>query len=412
MLHPKGSPTIDVLDSTQPLSLRSLHLPLGAVIRPVGAASSPASFRLTLGRCLVGSGPTCDLVINEPTVSRAHVELQLVPEGVVVQDLVSRNGTYYLGQRIERMILGLGGRIQVGAATLALEADTQALDGGAVFDRDEYRGMVGASKAMHHLFTILERLEGSLVTALIEGESGTGKDLVARALREGSSVSKGPFVVLNCGAIPRELVASELFGHKRGAFSGAVESRRGAFELADHGTLFLDEIGELPLEVQPMLLRALEEGEVRPLGGDRAEHVKVRVVAATNRDLSREVEAGRFREDLFYRLAVVRLPVPPLRERPEDIAPWPCASPATPASPTCPPACSSSSRRAPGPATRASSATPCRPTPPSAPCPTRGARARPPSTSPSASWPTWPGATTSRKTRSSIASPASTSRRC
>jgi transcriptional regulator with GAF, ATPase, and Fis domain len=181
--------------------------------------------------------------------------------------------------------------------------------------------MVGASKAMHHLFTILERLEGSLVTALIEGESGTGKDLVARALREGSSVAKGPFVVLNCGAIPRELVASELFGHKRGAFSGAVESRRGAFELADHGTLFLDEIGELPLEVQPMLLRALEEGEVRPLGGDRAEHVKVRVVAATNRDLSREVEAGRFREDLFYRLAVVRLPVPPLRERPEDIAP-------------------------------------------------------------------------------------------
>ena len=213
MLHPKGPLTIDVLDSTQPLSLRSLHLPLGAVIRPVGAASSPASFRLTLGRCIVGSGPTCDLVINEPTVSRAHVELQLVPEGVVVQDLVSRNGTYYLGQRIERMILGLGGRIQVGAATLAVEADTQALDGGAVFDRDEYRGMVGASKAMHHLFAILERLEGSLVTALIEGESGNGKDLVARALREGSSVAKGPFVVLNCGAVPAALpLLEQLYG--------------------------------------------------------------------------------------------------------------------------------------------------------------------------------------------------------
>jgi DNA-binding NtrC family response regulator len=313
--------TIDTLDATAPFGTSALALPLGARIRPIAVACAPASFRLRAGRCLVGAGGSCDLVISEPTVSRTHLELELLPEGVRVSDLGSRNGTFYLGQRIERMVLGLGARIQVGAATVALEADTESLEGALSYDGDEYRGMVGVSRSMRHLFAILERLEGSLVTALIEGESGTGKDLVARALRQGSSVAKGPFVVLNCGAIPRELVASELFGHKRGAFSGAIESRRGAFELANHGTLFLDEIGELPLDVQPMLLRALEEGEVRPVGGDHPEHVKVRVIAATNRDLRREVESGRFREDLFYRLAVVRLPVPPLRERPEDIAP-------------------------------------------------------------------------------------------
>ena len=156
---------------------------------------------------------------------------------------------------------------------------------------------------------------------LIEGESGVGKEEVARAIHEGSSVSEGPLVVLNCGALPRDLVGSELFGHKRGAFTGATESRKGAFDAADGGTLFLDELGELPLDQQPSLLRALETGEVRPIGGDVPRKVNVRVIAATNRNLEEEVEAGRFREDLFYRLAVIRLTVPPLRERVEDIEP-------------------------------------------------------------------------------------------
>ena len=154
---------------------------------------------------------------------------------------------------------------------------------------------------------------------LIQGESGCGKELVAQALHDQSKVNQGAFVALNCGALPRETLASELFGHRKGAFTGALESRRGAFESADGGTLFLDEIGELPLEIQPHLLRAIELGEIRPLGEDKPKRVKVRLIAATNRELEVEVKAGRFRQDLFFRLAVVRLSVPALRERREDI---------------------------------------------------------------------------------------------
>ncbi|MEQ9324297.1 MAG: sigma-54 dependent transcriptional regulator, partial [Polyangiaceae bacterium] len=163
--------------------------------------------------------------------------------------------------------------------------------------------------------------EGSLATVLVQGESGVGKERICRALHDGSKVADGPFVALNCGAFPRELIASELFGHKKGAFSGAVDDRQGAFQNADGGTLMLDEIGELPLELQPMLLRALELGEVKRLGDEKPRYVKVRVVAATNRDLEEEVRQGRFRQDLYYRLAVVKLNVPPLRERPADIEP-------------------------------------------------------------------------------------------
>jgi transcriptional regulator with GAF, ATPase, and Fis domain len=172
---------------------------------------------------------------------------------------------------------------------------------------------------MRHLCAILQRLEGSLVNVLVQGESGVGKELVARAIHQGSPRADGPLVVVNCGAIARELILSELFGHKKGAFTGALERRVGAFEAADGGTIFLDEIGELPLEVQPVLLRALESGEVRPVGENEAKTVSVRVIAATNRDLEEGVKAGAFRADLYYRLAVVKLAVPPLRERPEDI---------------------------------------------------------------------------------------------
>jgi DNA-binding NtrC family response regulator len=296
--------------------------PLGAVLRVVGAKATPQVYRLKSGRCVVGSGPGCDLVIAEATVSRSHLEVDLVPEGIAVRDLGSRNGTFYLGQRVEKMVLAIGARLTVGGrASLEIEADAASLREELDYDKDSYRGIVGASPSMRRLFAMLARLEGSLVTVLIEGESGVGKELIARALHEGSRVSSGPLVIVNCGAIPRDLVASELFGHRRGAFTGAVDARRGAFESADGGTLFLDEIGELPVDVQPMLLRALEAGEVRAVGGDQPTQVSVRVVAATNRDLEKEVPQGRFREDLFYRLAVVRLHVPPLRERLEDVEP-------------------------------------------------------------------------------------------
>jgi transcriptional regulator with GAF, ATPase, and Fis domain len=296
--------------------------PLGALLAVTGAAATPETYALVDGCIVVGSGPTADIVISEPTVSRAHLEIELVPEGISVRDLGSTNGTFYLGQRVERMVMPMGGSLRVGGvATLSIQADTEALNDGLEYARNEYRGIVGASAAMRRLFALLTRLEGSTVPILIEGESGVGKELIARALHQGSRVAAGPLVTLNCGAMPRDLMASEMFGHRKGAFTGAMETRKGAFEQAEGGTLFLDEIGELPLDLQPMLLRALESGEIRAVGGDQVRQVSVRVIAATNRDLQDEVRAGRFREDLFYRLAVVRLLVPPLRDRIEDIEP-------------------------------------------------------------------------------------------
>jgi DNA-binding NtrC family response regulator len=182
-----------------------------------------------------------------------------------------------------------------------------------------YGALFGSSAAMQRIYGMLERLERSLATVLVEGESGTGKELVAGVLHERSMVRSGPFVVVNCAALDRSLVRSELFGHARGAFTGAFESRAGAFEAADQGTLFLDEIGELPLEIQPVLLRALETCRVQRVGETTERQVKVRLLAATHRNLKDLVREGKFREDLYYRLSVVRLRLPPLRERRSDI---------------------------------------------------------------------------------------------
>ena len=304
---------------TQTLHQGRRPAPLAAIVSVTAGEAKPEEFRLQQGECIVGSSREADIVIGVTTVSRRHVKLSLMPEGVLVEDLGSRNGTYYNGQRVERMVLSVGGELTVGPATIRVSLDTGALERAVASDEVQYHGMFGTSQAMRSLFAILRRLEGSLVPVLIEGESGVGKERVARALHESSAAAAGPFVVVNCGALARELVGSELFGHRRGAFSGAHESRKGAFRSADGGTLFLDEVGELPLEIQPTLLRAIELGEVRPLGEDQATRVKVRVVTATNRDLESEVSAGNFRRDLFYRLAVVRLTVAPLRDRPEDI---------------------------------------------------------------------------------------------
>jgi transcriptional regulator with GAF, ATPase, and Fis domain len=289
-------------------------------VRVSGAPASPKVRALGAGACVIGAGPQAAIIVDDPAVSRAHVELELVPEGVAVRDLGSRNGTFYLGQRVERAVLTLGSRLRIGGAELWIEPDLEALRASPdAAGEGGYRGLVGASAAMRQLFAVLTRLEGSLVPVLLEGESGVGKELIARAIHEGSGVASGPLITVNCGALGREMASSELFGHRKGAFTGAVDARRGAFEAASGGTLFLDEIGELPVEVQPVLLRALESGEIKPLGSDEPRRVKVRVVAATNRDLQSEVKAGRFRDDLFYRLAVVRIVVPPLRERMDDL---------------------------------------------------------------------------------------------
>jgi len=292
---------------------------LVALVRVSGAPAQPEQVRLDRGVCSLGSGAQNDIVIDDRAVSRSHAELEIVPEGVLVRDLGSRNGTFFGAHRVEKMTLAFGSALTIGRATVRIDLDRSSFDAAAAFSGDRYMGMLGTSPSMRQLFGMLDRLRGTLVPVLIEGESGVGKELVARAIHNGSDVAEGPFLALNCGALTRELVGSELFGHQKGAFTGASGSRKGAFLAAENGTLFLDEIGELPLEIQPALLRALEIGEVRPVGSDIPRKVKTRVLAATHRDLSKDVAVGRFRQDLYYRLAVIKLGVPSLSARPDDI---------------------------------------------------------------------------------------------
>lgn len=313
-----GLPPDSRIPATQSV-IRERRAPLPVVICMPEAYASPSSRRLNQGVWLLGGSPEADLIINEPTVSRRHLELEVVPEGVRVKDLGSRNGTFYLGQRIGELVITPNARIRVGNVDVSIEIDGEAL-GRSTEALANYGAMLGVSPGMRELFARLERLEGSLVNVLIEGESGTGKELIASAIHAQSGVANGPFIAFNCGAVQRTLVQSELFGHRRGAFTGAFESRVGVFEAAEGGTLFLDEIGELPLDVQPALLRVLEERKVTPVGESRARPLRVRVLSATNRALAERVAAGEFRQDLLYRLRVVSLRVPPLRERREDIA--------------------------------------------------------------------------------------------
>jgi DNA-binding NtrC family response regulator len=293
--------------------------PLGVLLRVLNAPASPAVFPLRAGSCRVGASSESDLVIEDETVSRQHLTIELVPEGVSVVDEGSRNGTFYRGQRLRSAVLAPGSQIVLGRVELAIELDASALSHAATGGGTGYGGLLGSSAAMRELFSMLKRLEGSLISVLVSGESGTGKELVARAIHDRSAVSAGPYVAVNCGALDRALVRSELFGHAKGAFTGAVEAHTGVFERASGGTLFLDEVGELPLDVQPMLLRALETGAITRLGETRERPVKVRVISATHRSLEQLTSEGAFREDLLYRLVVVRVNVPPLRERAEDI---------------------------------------------------------------------------------------------
>jgi transcriptional regulator with GAF, ATPase, and Fis domain len=222
------------------------------------------------------------------------------------------------GVRVRDAYARVDSSVLVGNSTLRVRLTHDVVEL-PLSSRERFGGLIGKSVAMRLVFTLLERVVSVDDTILVEGETGTGKELVAEAIHEESQRVGGPFIVFDCSAVAATLLESELFGHVRGAFSGALANREGAFEAAEGGTLFLDEVGELPLELQPKLLRALERFEVRPLGSNVHRRVDVRVVAATNRNLSEEVAKGRFREDLYYRLAVLRVELPPLRERPEDI---------------------------------------------------------------------------------------------
>ncbi len=265
----------------------------------------------------VGSSPDVDVPLADPSVSREHLAIRLGSQGWTLTDLGSTNGTFVGALRVERASLADESTIQVGKTTLLFQPLAEAVEE-EISPRVRFGRMLGASAAMRQTFALLERVAPTDLTVLVEGETGTGKELVAEGLHEHGG-RPGELIPVNCGAIPRELLESELFGHEKGAFTGAMKDRRGAFLAAHGGTLFLDEVGELPLDMQAKLLRALERREVKPVGADRPVPVDVRVVAATNRALAAEVTAGRFRQDLYYRLAVVVVRIPPLRTRLEDL---------------------------------------------------------------------------------------------
>jgi two-component system, NtrC family, nitrogen regulation response regulator GlnG len=276
------------------------------------------SIDLVPGNHVVGKSSDCALVLTDPKVSRQHLELQVTADGIVVRDLKSRNGSFIHGARFDEVRVGAQGLVRIGDSMLRLcEAENE---GDLVSAHNTCERMHGVSVKMRHVFALVDLLAPTDATILIQGETGTGKELCAEALHLRSHRKSGPFVVCDMAGMSQTLMESELFGHKKGAFTGAHADRRGAFEEAHGGTIFIDEIGELPLPQQPLLLRAIEQRQVKRVGATEYKKVDVRVIAATNRDLEAEVKAGRFREDLFHRLAVLRIFIPPLRERKEDIA--------------------------------------------------------------------------------------------
>ena len=269
-------------------------------------------------RTVVGTHASADVVLKDPTVSRFQLEIQVNETGVVLKDLGSRNGTWIGGVRVLSAVLEEDATIVIGRTTLRFEllADRYAI---ALREGESFGTMVGRSLSMRTAFTLLARAAKSEATLLLSGETGTGKDAAAEAVHAESARRDAPFIALDCGAIPAGLLEAELFGWERGAFTSAHAARAGVFEQAQGGTIFLDEIGELPPLLQSKLLRVLERREVRRLGSESVRPLDVRVVAATNRDLREEVNAGRFRSDLFFRLAVLEVRMPPLRDRLEDL---------------------------------------------------------------------------------------------
>jgi DNA-binding NtrC family response regulator len=266
----------------------------------------------------IGTADGNTLVLTDPTVSRHHVAIMPTARGHLVRDLGSTNGTVINGVVVERAYLAQNAVIAIGDTKVRFEVsdDDQRV---SLSSEQRWGRALGASPAMRRLFELLPRIAKADATVLLEGETGTGKSLIASAMHEDSPRAKGPFVVVDCGAIPPNLIESELFGHEKGSFTGATTTRIGAFEAARGGTLFLDEIGELPLDMQPKLLRALEERMIKRIGRNDSIALDIRLIAATNRELRREINEGRFRSDLYYRLNTIRVRVPPLRERREDI---------------------------------------------------------------------------------------------
>ncbi len=308
-------PATQFLEKPERNKLRVRKARLEVIRGPdVGSKRSLQSIHL-----LVGASPDCDLMLTDPAVSRRHFELLTTEEGYVLRDLDSKNGTEIRGIRVKQALLYGNEEIDVGNSTLLLSVYDEH-DEFALSRKNSFGTMLGRSAVIRQVFAELERVAPSDASLLLEGESGTGKDLAAENIHRHSPRKGHPFVVFDFAAVSPTLIESELFGHRKGAFTGADRDRRGVIESADGGTVFLNEIGEIPLKLQPRLLRLLDNWETRRVGENRYRKVDVRLIAATNRDLKNEVAQGRFREDLYYRLTVVRIRLPALRDRREDIA--------------------------------------------------------------------------------------------
>jgi DNA-binding NtrC family response regulator len=288
-------------------------------LRVVSGPDQGKEHMLDEGTTMVGTHADNDLVLTDATVSRYHLEIRVRRDGIEVRDLDTTNGTKHGGARIGSVVLTGAARLRLGKHS---ELDVEPVDTSVELGDwagDRFGDVLGTTQPMKRLFSLLAKAAPTEATILLQGETGTGKEAIAEAVHRASRRNKGPFVVVDCGSIPHELIASELFGHAKGSFTGAGADKQGLIEAANHGTLFLDEIGELALDLQPQLLRVLDRRQVRRVGETQSVDVDIRVIAATHRDLRAMVKSGQFREDLYYRLAVVATHVPPLRERKADI---------------------------------------------------------------------------------------------
>jgi DNA-binding NtrC family response regulator len=303
------------MNHTEGLTDEGTPAPRPVRIEVVAGPSRPAAVIREAGSLIAGSHRSCDVVVDDGSVSRQHARLEVLNDGVRVVDLNSTNGVRYLGARVREAVVPLGGEVHLGRSVLRFTLAEDAAPGA----RAQLGLLQGRSPVMQTLFRQLEVLAPGAANVLVLGETGTGKGAVAQTIHQLSRAAKRPFVVFDCGAVNPNLIESALFGHARGAFTGADEARAGAFEQALEGTVFLDEVGELPLELQPKLLRALDSRDFQRVGEGLRRKLTCRFIAATHRDLEAMAQAGTFRSDLFFRLAQAVVHVPPLRNRKEDV---------------------------------------------------------------------------------------------
>ena len=275
---------------------------------------------LTRGTYIVGKSSGCDLVLSDPMTSRRHLQIVVGDRQILCQDLQSTNGTFFDGARFEKIQVPLGAELAIGDTRLRFLLPRTRVPR-ALRSGGDFGALIAESPGMQNVVALCRRAAASDAPVLITGETGTGKEVCAMAIHQASQRRDGPFVVCDLGGLTRNILESELFGHVRGAFTGAEHDRPGAFVAAGGGTIFIDEVGELEFEVQPRLLRALDRRETKPVGGAQWQPTDTRVIAATNRRLDEEVKAGRLRSDLYYRLSVLNVILPPLREHKADIAP-------------------------------------------------------------------------------------------